>query len=114
MNAAKPEPTARNGSRAITPRRSRRGLLGPACVFLCLCAFGAPAQDFGIDWWTVDGGGELFSETADQHWQLSGTVGQWDATDSMGLAGGGFTLIGGFWPATSTPGEALFGDGFED
>ena len=37
------------------------------------------AQDFTVEWHTIDGGGEGLSETADQQWQLSGTIGQPDA-----------------------------------
>ncbi|GAG30776.1 unnamed protein product, partial [marine sediment metagenome] len=52
----------------------------------------ALAQDFAIDWWTVDGGGEMFSSGGD--FELSGTIGQPDAGT---LAGGDYALTGGFW-----------------
>jgi len=80
---------------------------------LVLIALPAAAQDYSIDWHTIDGGGEIVSETADQAWQLSGTLGQWDSTESLELAGGGYTLTGGFWPATVDETDRLFSDGFE-
>lgn len=52
------------------------------------------AGDFTIDWWTVDGGGEMFTTGGD--FELSGTIGQHDA-GSVVLTGGSFELIGGFW-----------------
>ncbi|MCA1779887.1 MAG: hypothetical protein LC637_11030 [Xanthomonadaceae bacterium] len=72
------------------------------------------AQDFSIDWHTIDGGGEVLSETSDQQWQLSGTLGQWDSTASLALSGAGWTLSGGFWPVTVEQTDRLFRDGFED
>ncbi|MFH1749120.1 MAG: hypothetical protein ABIG44_18975 [Planctomycetota bacterium] len=38
------------------------------------------AQDFALDWWTIDGGGD---------YGLSGTIGQPDAS---------ITMTSGFWP----------------
>lgn len=114
MNAARPNRAPSIMTRTNARFGARKCPALTACALLCLSAFEAPAQDFSVDWWTVDGGGELFSETTDQHWQLSGTIGQWDGTDPMGLVGGGFTLIGGFWPATSAPNVELFSDGFEN
>ena len=71
------------------------------------------AQDYGVDWSSLDGGGELFSETADGRWQLSGTIGQWDGSESLELGGQGWRLTGGFWPATVDATDRLFFDGFE-
>lgn len=82
-------------------------------VTLVLIALPAAAQDFDVDWWTVDGGGEMFSETTDRQWQLSGTLGQWDSTESLRLAGSGWTLTGGFWPVTVDQTDQIFSDGFE-
>ncbi|MFW5713667.1 MAG: hypothetical protein ACOCYU_03265 [Brevefilum sp.] len=47
--------------------------------------------DYGIDWWTVEGGGGT-SEGGD--YSLSGTIGQPDAGVS---SGGIYALSGGFW-----------------
>jgi hypothetical protein len=51
------------------------------------------AQDFAIDWYTVDGGGEMWTTGGD--FELSGTVGQPDAGAVM--TGGDYALAGGFW-----------------
>ncbi len=51
-----------------------------------------PQQTYTVDWWTVDGGGATFSTGAG--YSLGGTAGQPDAGV---LAGGGYTLGGGFW-----------------
>jgi len=52
----------------------------------------AAIETFELNWWTVDGGGGMFS-TAETY-RLSGTAGQPDAGV---LTGGGYTLGGGFW-----------------
>jgi hypothetical protein len=57
----------------------------------------AVADDFAIDWWTIDGGGEMF--TAGGDFELSGTVGQPDASELV-MTGGDFELAGGFWWGT--------------
>src|SRR5688572_32852239 len=49
------------------------------------------AQNFSIDWYTIDGGGGTSSGGA---YTLSGTIGQPDAGT---LAGGSYLLAGGFW-----------------
>ena len=56
----------------------------------------AVADDFAIDWWTIDGGGDMF--TTGGEFELSGTIGQPDAGFTM--TGGDFELTGGFWPGT--------------
>ncbi len=66
----------------------------------------ALAQDFDIDWWTVDGGGEMF--TTGGEFELSGTIGQPDAGATM--TGGDFELTGGFWVVTLTEPEPCVGD----
>ena len=47
---------------------------------------------YGLDWWTVDGGGGTFSSGGS--YSLGGTIGQPDAGTSNG---GTYTLDGGFW-----------------
>jgi hypothetical protein len=47
---------------------------------------------YTLDWWTVDGGGT--THNAGGEYTLDGTVGQPDAGL---LAGGNYTLGGGFW-----------------
>jgi hypothetical protein len=58
----------------------------------CLTAGWVSAQDYSIDWHTIDGGGGTSTGGV---FAVSGTVGQPDAGPTM--AGGGFTLTGGFW-----------------
>jgi hypothetical protein len=61
------------------------------------CAFPREAG-FGIDWFTVDGGGGA-SQGGD--FQVTGTIGQPDAAQS---SGNGYELVGGFWGgAVGTP-----------
>ncbi|MFH1749122.1 MAG: dockerin type I domain-containing protein [Planctomycetota bacterium] len=54
----------------------------------------AAAEDFSIDWWTVGGGGEMWTTGGD--YELSGTVGQSGA--GVAMTGGDYSLSGGFWP----------------
>jgi hypothetical protein len=70
---------------------STRLVLCGAVTALLLVAQAA-ADDFGLDWWTIDGGGDT-SWSADL--ELTGTIGQHDAGHT--LSGGGFELTGGFW-----------------
>jgi hypothetical protein len=50
------------------------------------------ADDFDLNWWTVDGGGTMWSTGGG--FELSGTIGQ---PDAGAMTGGGFELTGGFW-----------------
>jgi hypothetical protein len=52
----------------------------------------ALADDFTIDWWTIDSGGEIWSTGGD--FELGGTIGQPDAGT---MTGGAFELTGGSW-----------------
>lgn len=78
-------------------------------LLACAIAFASPpAARSAIDWWTVDGGGAAYS--AGGAFQLSGTIGQCDASSDGGaMAGGRFTLVGGFWAiadaACACPGD---------
>lgn len=78
------------------------------CLAALLLAFPAGAQD--VDWWTVDGGGEIASSSGD--WQLSGTFGQWDATSSSAAHGGPWEITGGFW-GVNLETDTLFKDSYE-
>jgi hypothetical protein len=72
---------------------------------LTLAASVVQAQDFSIDWWTIDGG---CSSSIGGSYEVTGTVGQPDAGV---MSGGPFTLQGGFWPGiivTSTDAVTLF------
>ncbi len=61
-------------------------------ALLLLTATSAFAQDFDISWYTIDGGGEMF--TSGGNFELSGTIGQ---SDAGAMIGGEFELVGGFW-----------------
>ncbi len=73
-------------------------------VLLTLTAGVAATADFTLDWWTIAGGGDLW--TTGGGFELSGTIGQ--PTAGTVLTGGNFTLAGGFWPGAApgvTPGD---------
>ncbi len=78
-------------------------------LFLVLgCALGLTcnvlAQNYSIDWYTIDGGGGTSTGGV---YSVSGTIGQPDAGALM--SGGNYTLQGGFWAiqAVQTPGAPL-------
>ncbi len=64
-------------------------------------ATASQAQNFSIDWFTLDGGGGTSTGGV---YSVTGTIGQPDAGT---MSGGNFTLVGGFWgiaAAVQTPG----------
>jgi hypothetical protein len=78
-------------------------------LFLGLCCAlglttGALAQNYSIDWYTMDGGGGISTGGV---YSVTGTIGQPDAGALM--SGGNYTLQGGFWAikAVQTPGAPL-------
>ena len=84
--------------------RGQRAGVGLAVLLLALAVFTADAQDYAIDWWTVDGGGGTSTGAV---YSVNGTIGQ---PDAGGMSGGTFTLVGGFWgvvAANQTPGGPL-------
>ncbi|WP_376696184.1 MBG domain-containing protein [Wenzhouxiangella sp. EGI_FJ10305] len=58
---------------------------------------GSCSDDYCINWYSIGSGGVMLSESADQQWMLSGTIGQWDASEALELTGGSWRLTGGFW-----------------
>jgi hypothetical protein len=74
-------------------------------VLLLVFAFSsARAQNYSLDWHTIDGGG---GASAGGVFSISGTIGQPDA--GM-MSGGGYSLSGGFWgilSAVQTPGAPM-------
>jgi hypothetical protein len=74
-------------------------------VALLLSGICAHAQNFAIDWFTIDGGGGTSTGGV---YSLSGTIGQPDA-NAQPMTGGNFSLTGGFWSlfAVQTPGAPL-------
>jgi len=71
-----------------------------AASVVLTCSLPASAQNFAIDWFSIDGGG---GTSAGGNFSLSGTIGQPDAGVTM--TNGGFSLTGGFWSlfAVQTP-----------
>src|SRR2546421_11850333 len=62
------------------------------------------AQNYSIDWFTIDGGGGTSTGGV---YSVSGTIGQPDAGH---MSGGNYTIDGGFWgiiAAVQTPGAPL-------
>jgi hypothetical protein len=60
-------------------------------VSLFLLVTSALAQNYSIDWFTIDGGGGTSTGGV---YSVSGTIGQPDAGV---LSGGNYTIVGGFW-----------------
>lgn len=77
--------------------------LAAALAILAVFAV-AQAQNYTIDWSTVDGGGGTSTGSV---YSISGTIGQPDAGGT--LNGGQYSLTGGFWSfvAVQTPGAPL-------
>ena len=71
---------------------------------LWLTTMAVHAQSYNIGWYKVAGGGGVSTNAT---YQLSGTIGQPDASPEM--TGGNFSLTGGFWTlfAVQTPGAPL-------
>lgn len=81
--------------------RALRNLIVAAAT---MAVVSAAAAQFAVDWYTVDGGGAMF--TTGGNYELSGTIGQPDAGVTM--TGGSYSLTGGFWVvAAPTPGACL-------
>jgi hypothetical protein len=76
----------------------------PITLPLWLLTFALYGQNYNISWYKVAGGGGVSSNAT---YQLSGTIGQPDASPQM--TGGNFSLTGGFWSliAVQTPGAPL-------
>lgn len=65
-----------------------KSILGGAILSMALTS---SAQNYSIDWYTIDGGGGTSSGGP---YTLSGTIGQ---PDAGAHTGGNYSLIGGFW-----------------
>ena len=70
-----------------------------AAVLMLIASSGAPGDEteWSLDWYVIAAGGGLFSESNDGLWSVSGTVSQWEATEAEALAGGDWSMTGGFW-----------------
>ena len=77
-------------------------VIGLAAAFAL--AASVSAQNYSIDWFTIDGGGGTSTGGV---FSVSGTIGQPDAGV---MSGGSYSLVGGFWgivSAVQTPGAPL-------
>ena len=72
----------------------RHDILKGLGLLLGLTVALAARADFDLSWYTVDGGGDMW--TSGGSYELSGTIGQPDAT-TVTMTGGHFELVGGFW-----------------
>ena len=71
-------------------------------VLMPIAAGTAVAGDYEIDWYTIDGGGEMSSTGGD--YTLSGSIGQPDARNyPEPMTGGSYKLTGGFWVIPECP-----------
>lgn len=71
---------------------------------MLVCISQTRAQNYSIDWHTIDGGGGTSTGGV---YSVSGTIGQ---PDTGAMSGGGYSLAGGFWgilSAVQTPGAPL-------
>jgi hypothetical protein len=64
---------------------------------ITIAAATSRAQEFQIDWFTIDGGGGSMSGGP---FAVTGTIGQ---SDAGFMAGGQFTVAGGFWSSPTAP-----------
>jgi hypothetical protein len=68
-------------------------------LLLLLAGAHAACAQFDLSWWTVDGGGQMWSTGGS--FELGGTIGQPDA--GVVMTGGAFELTGGFWSVATGP-----------
>lgn len=77
-----------------------------SAMLISAAAATAGGLDFDLSWYTVNSGGGV---SVGGDFELEGTIGQVDAGGE--LAGGEFTLTGGFWPGVqAAPAGDLIGD----
>jgi hypothetical protein len=65
---------------------------------------GLVGSGYELSWWTVDGGGYTRLASSGGGYEMGGTAGQPDAGV---LAGGGYSLGGGFWRGGATVGDTV-------
>jgi hypothetical protein len=74
----------------------------PVCIVLLAFCFDAGAQNYSVDWHAIPGGG---GASSNGQYSVTGSIGQSGAGSVM--AGGNYSLAGGFWSLISlvqTPG----------
>lgn len=84
--------------RVGSPRSRPTQMLAILGIMILLAIpLGLRAQQYNLDWFTLDGGG---GTSAGGNYTLSGAIGQ---PDAGAMSGGNFTLEGGFWPGLTVP-----------
>jgi hypothetical protein len=73
-----------------------KGILLILFSSMLLLVWVSSASSDDVNWYTVDGGGAMFSTGGS--YSLGGTIGQPDAQAAPVMSGGTYELIGGFWP----------------
>ena len=63
-----------------------------------------PASVYTVDWYSIDGGGSM--NLTSGAYTLSGTIGQFDASNTT--QAGNHGLTGGFWSAWNLPTYSIF------
>ncbi|QKK03130.1 MAG: hypothetical protein HND55_11020 [Pseudomonadota bacterium] len=92
----------------------RKTSLPAIVLFACLASpvRAGEVQSFSIDWYSIDAGGVMHSSGGS--FELSGTIGQADASPAREMSGGQWKLTGGFWAfSLEDLADRLFGDRFE-
>jgi hypothetical protein len=84
-------------------KNEARTTIALACALSLLVALATVGQDYTIDWYTVDGGGETSASAGDEY-EVTGAIAQPDARDqSQPLTGGIYEVVGGFWVIPPCP-----------
>lgn len=70
-------------------------LLAVALLLAVSTVLAQSGGGYDLTWWTTDGGGGVVSDPSSGY-ALVGTAGQTEP--GVGLSGGDYALVGGFWP----------------
>ncbi len=100
LNLPEPLRARKRRLRCALPAHSKTWRQFAIALLLLTALASSRAQNFSIDWHTIDGGG---GTSAGGVYSISGTIGQPDAA----MNGGGYSLAGGFWSAVQIPGAPL-------
>lgn len=85
----------RNGRNSSAGCRNLMSVTAASWLLFLFCPVLVQSEDsFDLTWSTIDGGGAVSTGGG---FELSGTIGQTDATATAALAGGAYALTGGFW-----------------
>jgi len=89
--------------------RLRLTVLAATSLLSLGLGIGSPRGDeYAIDWWMIAGGGAMFMTDPTEEYELSGTIGQCDAGETLNA--GEYELTGGFWAIAASEPEPCAGD----